>query len=432
MGSPLSQESLSFASLEQLGSPVPEGLKKATKKVNNKSPDGPEPKDLGMLRIEGLKDEVVVESELEIGKDDYTISTEGNYPEITFFERIQEWIDRSLGKTVLVRLFGKKKYWLQSFGRLSTSFMGFNLEIPGEYEGLPVICYECGCYGHTKKSCPKQQENEKKVGLTELTVVPTIDTVTATIVGSTKDSISLYRPWMQAPTYRRRPNILEKSIMKGKQDQPLVKEMNKSRFQILEDNEKESRRKILKGSNSEGLVKDSYEGKINGGSITKANGKESQSTLEKDQSNEVVVGEKLNHTTGIIDDNNILVGHSIASSSNDPMLAMKRVGTSMYEITKRGFKLWKKQGFAKSSGSLLSEWIESVTRQLDNLDNSDSNVIHAIQDLLHRDWDISIRHVYRERDRMTDYLAKTAEGMVISFYSWSQPPNFALNVFYED
>ncbi|MBA0551146.1 hypothetical protein Golob_022042 [Gossypium lobatum] len=83
-----------------------------------------------MLRIEGLKDEVVVESKLEIGKDDYTISTEGKYHEITFFEQIQEWIDRSLAKTVLVHLFGKK-YWLQSFGRLSTSFMGFNWEIPG-------------------------------------------------------------------------------------------------------------------------------------------------------------------------------------------------------------------------------------------------------------------------------------------------------------
>ncbi|MBA0551145.1 hypothetical protein Golob_022041 [Gossypium lobatum] len=76
-----------------------------------------------MLRIEGLKDEVVVELELEIVKDDYTISTKGKYHEITFFEHIQEWIDKSLAKTVLVRLFGKK-YWFQSFGRLSTSFMG--------------------------------------------------------------------------------------------------------------------------------------------------------------------------------------------------------------------------------------------------------------------------------------------------------------------
>ncbi|KAA3465377.1 hypothetical protein EPI10_000553 [Gossypium australe] len=85
-----------------------------------------------MLRIEGLKDEVVVESELEIGKDDYTNSTKGKYPEITFFEQIHEWIDRSLAKTVLVRLFGKKKCWLQSFGWLSTSFMEFNWEIPGK------------------------------------------------------------------------------------------------------------------------------------------------------------------------------------------------------------------------------------------------------------------------------------------------------------
>ncbi|MBA0551147.1 hypothetical protein Golob_022043 [Gossypium lobatum] len=71
-----------------------------------------------------------------------------------------------------------------------------------EYEGLPVICYECGCYGNTKESCSKQQENEKKVGLAELTVVPSIDTMPATIVGAMKDSISLYRLWMQAPASR--------------------------------------------------------------------------------------------------------------------------------------------------------------------------------------------------------------------------------------
>ncbi|MFQ6655145.1 hypothetical protein Gotur_025830 [Gossypium turneri] len=80
MGSPLPQESFSFASLEQLGSPVVEDLKRATKKVKNKSPGGPEPKDVVM--------EDGSPKELEIGKDDYTISTEGKYPEITFFERI--------------------------------------------------------------------------------------------------------------------------------------------------------------------------------------------------------------------------------------------------------------------------------------------------------------------------------------------------------
>ncbi|MBA0554948.1 hypothetical protein Golob_014020 [Gossypium lobatum] len=274
-----------------------------------------------------------------------------------------------------------------------------------KYEGLPVICYECGCYGHTKESCSKQQKNGKYVDSTEPMVVLTIDIVMATIAGAVKDSISLYGPWMQAPTHRRKPNISGKSTMKGKQDQPLVEGVSKSCFQILEDNSdenetvfdkeieysqtknkeveysqtkikanlkrKESRQEILKGSNFEGLVKDSCGGKINGGPIMKANRKEPQSSLEKDQSKEVGVREskgnrpwfppsfspvnvsaitlpKSNYTAVTIEDDNILVGHahhvshSISSSSKDPMHAMRRVDTSTHEITKRGFKVRKK------------------------------------------------------------------------------------------
>ncbi|KAH1122831.1 hypothetical protein J1N35_005991 [Gossypium stocksii] len=46
MGSPLLQVSFSFASLEQPGSPIPEDLERATKKVKKKSPDGPKPEDV--------------------------------------------------------------------------------------------------------------------------------------------------------------------------------------------------------------------------------------------------------------------------------------------------------------------------------------------------------------------------------------------------
>ncbi|MBA0682496.1 hypothetical protein Goari_024211, partial [Gossypium aridum] len=77
----------------------------------------------------GLEDEIVVESKLDIGEDDYTISTEDKYPKITFSKRIHEWIDRSMAKTVVVCFFGKKN-WLQSIGRSSTVFIGFNWEIP--------------------------------------------------------------------------------------------------------------------------------------------------------------------------------------------------------------------------------------------------------------------------------------------------------------
>ncbi|KAK5826726.1 hypothetical protein PVK06_021654 [Gossypium arboreum] len=80
-----------------------------------------------------------------------------------------------------------------------------------------------------------------------------------------------------------------------------------------------------------------------------------------------------NHTAVIIEDDNTLVGqahyvgYSIASFLKDLLHAMRRVDTSMHEITKRRFEVWRKQGRAKSSGS--SEWIDSMTRQLDNPDN---------------------------------------------------------------
>ncbi|KAK5770331.1 hypothetical protein PVK06_046481 [Gossypium arboreum] len=62
-----------------------------------------------------------------------------------------------------------------------------------------------------------------------------------------------------------------------------------------------------------------------------------------------------NHAAVIIeDDDNNSVGHSIAFSSKDLVHAMRRVGTSMHEITKREFKVWKKQGCVKSSRPLLS------------------------------------------------------------------------------
>ncbi|KAL1160470.1 hypothetical protein V6Z11_A07G067200 [Gossypium hirsutum] len=108
-------------------------------------------------------------------------------------------------------------------------------------------------------------------------MVLTIDIVMITIAGAMKDLVSLYGPWKQALAQRRRPNILGKTTMKGKQDQLLVEGVRKSRFQIFEDNGdenevgfdkeiedtqmknkailkwKESRREILKGSNSKGV-----------------------------------------------------------------------------------------------------------------------------------------------------------------------------------
>ncbi|KAG8471996.1 hypothetical protein CXB51_037004 [Gossypium anomalum] len=67
----------------------------------------------------GLEDEVVVESKLQIGEDNYMISTKGKFPEITFSKRIHEWIDGawlrqlqciSRKKILAIKLCNQKDY----------------------------------------------------------------------------------------------------------------------------------------------------------------------------------------------------------------------------------------------------------------------------------------------------------------------------------
>ncbi|TYH58544.1 hypothetical protein ES332_D08G161800v1 [Gossypium tomentosum] len=115
--------SFSSTSFERPGSPVPEDLTRATKKVKNKSIDDQVLRDVvmkdglpkvscrdkfvGNVEGRGSKEEAVLEQELEITEDDYMINTEGEYLKIAFFERIHEWIDKSMAKTTVVRLLGK-------------------------------------------------------------------------------------------------------------------------------------------------------------------------------------------------------------------------------------------------------------------------------------------------------------------------------------
>ncbi|MBA0611086.1 hypothetical protein Godav_011795 [Gossypium davidsonii] len=86
--------SFSSTSFERLGSPVPEDLTRATKKVKNKSIDDQvlgdmvmkdglqkvpcQDKFVGNVEGRGSKEEAVLEQELEITEDDYMINTEGD------------------------------------------------------------------------------------------------------------------------------------------------------------------------------------------------------------------------------------------------------------------------------------------------------------------------------------------------------------------
>ncbi|MBA0753227.1 hypothetical protein Gogos_021489 [Gossypium gossypioides] len=55
-----------------------------------------------------------------------------------------------------------------------------------EYEGLVIICYECGCYGHNKESCLKLQNKGKEADSMEQTMVQASESVADTIVGAEK------------------------------------------------------------------------------------------------------------------------------------------------------------------------------------------------------------------------------------------------------
>ncbi|KAL4351406.1 hypothetical protein GQ457_06G022300 [Hibiscus cannabinus] len=67
---------------------------------------------------------------------------------------------------------------------------------PIEYEGLPLICYMCGKYGHTSDTCGSG-EIEKGTSARQM--------------GKEKSEMDVYGPWMQAPSRGRRIRQYQKS-----------------------------------------------------------------------------------------------------------------------------------------------------------------------------------------------------------------------------
>ncbi|KAL4362439.1 hypothetical protein GQ457_04G019390 [Hibiscus cannabinus] len=61
-----------------------------------------------------------------------------------------------------------------------------------EYEGLPMICYSCGCYGHDADGCVKVMEEEKAKHCVSM------------IGTSSAPPKDRFGPWMQAPSRRSR------------------------------------------------------------------------------------------------------------------------------------------------------------------------------------------------------------------------------------
>ncbi|KAK9035110.1 hypothetical protein V6N11_077159 [Hibiscus sabdariffa] len=64
-----------------------------------------------------------------------------------------------------------------------------------EYESLPVVCFNCGIYGHTNERCPKNQMHEKSTEMDSNMPDPP----------KQHPPIDPYGPWMLVENRRRRP-----------------------------------------------------------------------------------------------------------------------------------------------------------------------------------------------------------------------------------
>ncbi|KAL4362376.1 hypothetical protein GQ457_04G024310 [Hibiscus cannabinus] len=155
--------------------------------VNGESIPKPSFRDIvGGGIVADQRNNIIDSLDVSLTEEDVRVSHTGVYLEIRFFERVHQEIDAKLSKSVIVRLLDlDNDYYLIQFARdvdydkvlsdgpwmIYGCYLTMPL-IPGividglfqaiKYEGLPVICFGCGKYGHSKEVC----------GQTEVVTVP--------------------------------------------------------------------------------------------------------------------------------------------------------------------------------------------------------------------------------------------------------------------
>ncbi|KAJ1391162.1 Zinc finger, CCHC-type [Sesbania bispinosa] len=100
---------------------------------------------------------------------------------------------------------------------------------PIEYEGLHLVCFKCGRYGHKKEACPllfKASEEKDK----EAPQMNSTGTPPAATADQTKDSS--FGPWMLAHKPQRR-NSKSSSVVSGMKNGDFVPEGNKGSSSIV-------------------------------------------------------------------------------------------------------------------------------------------------------------------------------------------------------
>ncbi|MBA0800440.1 hypothetical protein Gohar_010870 [Gossypium harknessii] len=135
-----------------------------------------------------LLNRVLVESDnawpeavgFELGEEDVVVENKGSIPEIHFSDRVHNLIDGSMGNVEIRSLTG---IILKSIFRAIANVIGKVIKIDYnttegkrddfsqriKYEGLLLICYVCGHYGHINESYVHKDANKGNRSTDKLT-----------------------------------------------------------------------------------------------------------------------------------------------------------------------------------------------------------------------------------------------------------------------
>ncbi|XP_061367165.1 uncharacterized protein LOC133310281 [Gastrolobium bilobum] len=104
-----------------------------------------------------------------------------------------------------------------------------------EYEGLHLICYACGKYGHIQKNCPNKSIQGVEQGTNKKEKHSENQKSQENISNSTEEEHPNFGPWMQMKKGRRNKGsqITKGGILKGKEVQNTKRVENK--FEVLKN-----------------------------------------------------------------------------------------------------------------------------------------------------------------------------------------------------
>ncbi|WCJ37652.1 Polynucleotidyl transferase ribonuclease H-like superfamily protein [Euphorbia peplus] len=79
-------------------------------------------------------------------------------------------------------------------------------------------------------------------------------------------------------------------------------------------------------------------------------------------------------------------------------------------------------GYRKVQVEVDSKLCVDLLTRTDTPSNDSTPLINAIQNLIHQNWELSIKHIYREGNRGADYLANLAANLELGFHLLLRPP----------